>query len=292
VDSPGVGQNLQDHVIGLVGPFTVNQVNGKHLTYLPSRDSSPADLMQYLQNGIGPLSQAGVVASGFLASNASLAERDANGIVWPDIQLILLAIPKDRDGVETLAKIYNLKKEIAQEFYEPVYGEDSFHIMSISSRPKSRGHIELANADPKTPPLIDPNYYHDPHDIATTVEGIRKALNLVENTKTFQDIGAKLSTVPFPSCKNEEFKSDQYWECYLRHYTLSVYHPTSTCSMGKRDDPQAVVDGRLNVIGTERLRVIDASVFPQIVSSNIQAAVTMVSEVGSQFVKEYWGIAP
>jgi choline dehydrogenase len=80
---------------------------------------------------------------------------------------------------------------------------------------------------------------------------------LVENTQSFQEIGAKLSTVPFPACKNEEFNSDIYWECYLRHYTLSVYHPTSTCSMGKIDDPNAVVDGRLNVIGTERLRVID-----------------------------------
>lgn len=172
VNSHGVGQNLQDHVIGLVGPFTVNNdVEGKHLTYLPSRDSSPADLLQYLGTGSGPLSQAGVMASGFIASNISKLEQKSD-ILWPDMQLILLGIPKDKDGVETLAKLYNLKKEIAQEFYEPVYGKDSFHIMSIVSRPRSRGSIQLASADPKVAPLIDPNYYHDPFDIALTVEGM------------------------------------------------------------------------------------------------------------------------
>lgn len=151
----------------IIGPFTINTT--KHLTYLPSRDSSPTDLLQFLSSGTGPLSQAGVMASGFVASNASKSD---GGILWPDIQLILLGIPTDKDGVETLAKIYNLKKEVAKEFYGPVYGQDSFHIMSIASRPRSRGQILLANADPKSPPLIDPNYYHDPYDIALTVEGI------------------------------------------------------------------------------------------------------------------------
>jgi glucose dehydrogenase (acceptor) len=177
VDSHGVGQNLQDHVVGLVGPFIINQApnitdNTEHLTYLPSRDSSASDLLQYLGSGTGPLSQAGVMASGFIASNTSKIYGTQNGITWPDIQLILLGIPSDKDGIDTLAKIYNLKKEVAQEFYEPVIGLDSFHIMSIVSRPKSRGQIQLASADPKASPLIDPNYYHDPHDIALTVEGI------------------------------------------------------------------------------------------------------------------------
>jgi choline dehydrogenase len=101
-----------------------------------------------------------------------------------------------------------------------------------------------------------------------------------------------MSQVPFPPCREQQFNSDAYWECYLRHYTLSVYHHTSTCSMGRPDDPNSVVDSRLNVIGTERLRVIDASIMPQIVSSNVQAACTVIGEVGSQMVKEFWGIAP
>lgn len=62
--------------------------------------------------------------------------------------------------------------------------------------------------------------------------------------------------------------------------------------MGRLDDPETVVDSSLSVIGTERLRVIDASVMPQIVSSNIQAACTVIGERGAQMIKEYWGIAP
>lgn len=260
------------------------------MTFLPSRDNS--NIFQYLASGTGPLSQAGVMASGFVASNRSKLLGAVNGIIWPDIQLILLGIPKDKDAIDTISKVYNLKKEIAEEFYAPVFGQDSFNIMSIASRPKSRGQIQLANNDPKTPPLIDPNYYQDPEDVAVTIEGIRKIQDLIRNSKTFQDIGAKLSEVPFPSCKEQIFDSDDYWNCYLRHYTLSVYHHSSTCSMGKIDDLNAVVDSTLKVIGTDRLRVVDASVMPQLVSSNPQAAITLIGEVGSRFIKEYWGIAP
>ncbi|CAL8074899.1 unnamed protein product [Orchesella dallaii] len=293
VNLPGVGQNLQDHVIGLVGPFVIDPVDGQHLTYLASRDSSPSDLLQYVGSGTGPLSQAGVMASGFVASNKTkLIAKINNKIIWPDIQLILLGIPKDASAIASLAKVYNLRRDIAEEFYSPVVGQDSFHIMSIASRPKSRGQILLSNKDPKARPWIDPKYYHHPDDIAVTIEGVKKAIHLVENTKTFQSIGARLSTTPFPSCRSHEFRSDAYWECYLRHYTLSVYHQAGTCKMGRADDPEAVVDASLSVRGTERLRVIDASIMPQIVSSNIQAACTVIGERGSQIIKEYWGIAP
>jgi len=178
VNLPSVGKNLQDHVIGLIGPFTIESgassppPPNNHFTYLPSRDSSPSDLLQYVGSGSGPLSQAGVMASGFVASNESLVESNGNnGIIWPDLQLILLGIPIDQQGLDTLAKVYNLRKDVAQEFYSPVFGKDSFHVMSIVSRPKSRGEILLASADPKVPPLIDPNYYSDPTDVLKTIEG-------------------------------------------------------------------------------------------------------------------------
>jgi choline dehydrogenase-like flavoprotein len=179
VHLPGVGKNLQDHVIGLVGPFTIEPQENEHLTYLPSRDSSPSDLLQYISGGTGPLSQAGVLASGFVASNESkqIGRQNGNGIIWPDLQLILLGIPKDKEGINTLVKVYNLRKDIGEEFYAPVYGQDSFHVMSIASRPKSRGEILLASSDPKTPPLIDPNYYSDPEDVTKTIEGTENERN-------------------------------------------------------------------------------------------------------------------
>lgn len=162
-----------DHVISLAGPFTIDTVDGNHLTYLSSRDSSPSDLFQYLSAGTGPISQAGIMASGFLASNKTklLSKINNNKILWPDIQLILNGIPTDENSIPILAKAYNLKRDIAEEFYRPVVGKDSFHIMSIASRPKSRGQILLASKDPKAYPLIDPNYYENPDDVAVTLEG-------------------------------------------------------------------------------------------------------------------------
>lgn len=173
VNLSGVGQNLQDHVIGLVGPFTVDKVDGRHLTYIASRDSSPSDVLQYLSAGTGPLTQAGIMASGFLASNRTkLMAKINNQIMWPDIQLLLNGIPNgDANAITVSTKIYNLRRDIAEEFYKPVLGKDSFHIMSTSSRPKSRGQILLRSKDPKAYPLIDPNYYENPEDIQVTVEG-------------------------------------------------------------------------------------------------------------------------
>lgn len=164
-----------DHVIALAGPFTLDTKDGRHLTYLSSRDSSPSDLIQYLGSGIGPLSQAGITASGFIASNKTkLLSKINNKIMWPDIQLILNSIPTDKNAVSILAKTYNLRRDVAEEYYAPVVGKDSFHIMSIASRPKSRGQILLASKDPKVYPLINPNYYENPDDVAITIEGNEK----------------------------------------------------------------------------------------------------------------------
>lgn len=172
VNLPSVGANLQDHVIALAGPFTVEPVNGQHLTYLSSRDSSPTDLLEFLNSGTGPLTQAGIMASGFVCSNKTkLIAKINNKIMWPDIQLILNGIPTDESAIPILAKTYNLRRDIAEEFYRPVVGKDSFHVMSIASRPKSRGQILLASKDPKAYPLIDPNYFQNPEDVAVTIEG-------------------------------------------------------------------------------------------------------------------------
>ena len=117
---------------------------------------------------------------------------------------------------------------------------------------------------------------------------MKKALDLVEKTEAFKSIGAELTPTVFPSCKEFEYRSDAYWECYIKQYTLSVWHPSSTCRMGKPNEPTSVVDSRLKVIGTPNLRVIDASIQPQIVSSNIQAVCIAIGEIGSDFIKETW----
>lgn len=114
------------------------------------------------------------------------------------------------------------------------------------------------------------------------------AVQLIENSTLFQSVGAKLSLNPLPPCANIQIRSDAYWECYLRHLTLTLFHPSGTCAMGKVSNPYAVVDSELRVIGARSLRVIDASILPRIVSSNINAASNVVAEVGAHFIKSTW----
>jgi len=86
------------------------------------------------------------------------------------------------------------------------------------------------------------------------------------------------------------YASDQYWECYVKHLTTSLYQPVGTAKMGPTTDRFAVVDSRLNVHGLKGLRVIDASIMPKIVSGNTNAPTIMIAEKGSDFIKEDWPV--
>ena len=79
-------------------------------------------------------------------------------------------------------------------------------------------------------------------------------------------------------------EDDNYWECFARHLTMSMYHPTGTCAMGK------VVDNELRVIGVDNLRIVDASVMPEITSGNTNAPVIMIAEKASDMIRNYWGL--
>lgn len=76
----------------------------------------------------------------------------------------------------------------------------------------------------------------------------------------------------------------------MRHFTFTIYHPTSTCKMGPHTDPDSVVDHRLRVYGVGKLRVADASIMPTIVSGNTNAPTIMIGEKVSDMIKEDWGV--
>ncbi len=163
---------------------------------------------------------------------------------------------------------------------------DGFTIFSILLRPKSRGIIQLKSKKPFDKPVIKPNYYSDANDIAIMKAGLKIAFNMTL-TETFQKKKLMLMHDKF-SCGDFKPPSDDYFDCLLRHWTHTIYHPVGTCKMGPSSDPYSVVDAQLKVYGMKNLRVIDASIMPTIVGGNTYAASIMIGEKGAHMVKAQW----
>jgi choline dehydrogenase len=143
-------------------------------------------------------------------------------------------------------------------------------------RPASRGTIHVQMPDPFTPPAIRPNFLASSLDQETLVEGMRIARRIVDQPAL--DAYRAYEMNPGPGCQ-----TDAEWLDFARRNGQTIYHPVGTCAMGRSD--RAVVDERLRVRGLERLRVVDASVMPTLVSANTQAAVMMIAEKGADLIR-------
>lgn len=260
VDLP-VGLNLQDHISTYLGPFVVD----KPVSMLFDRDITSQSFVDYTQKGIGELSSSGTSAVGFVSTPMAKARGEGD---WPDIQYIFLGNGVYSRMAHDMAHGFHVKENVMQKYFEGDKGKDSFQIIVSLARPKAVGTMKLSGSRFSDEFLIDPKYLDNDDDMKTILEGVKMAIKLVENTTSFQSIGARFTDSVFPGCENVEFKSDAYWECFIRSYSLTLHHIVGPCSMGRKDSKDAVVDTELKVLGTKRLRVIDASVLPKVPISN------------------------
>lgn len=273
-----VGHNLQDH-IGLGGlTFVVN----KPVTFKKDRFQSFSVAMNYILYEKGPMTTQGVEGLAFV--NTKYAPPSGN---WPDIQFHFAPSSVNSDGGEQIRKILNLRDRVYNTVYKPVENAETWTILPLLLRPKSSGWIKLKSRNPFHPPSIEPNYFAYKEDLKVLVEGIKIAM-AISNTTSFQRYGSRPHNIPFPGCQQHTLFSDEYWECCLKHFTFTIYHPTGTCKMGPKHDQDAVVDPRLRVHGVANLRVVDASVMPTIISGNPNAPVIMIAEKASDMIKEDW----
>ncbi|MBE0384499.1 hypothetical protein PCARR_b0484 [Pseudoalteromonas carrageenovora IAM 12662] len=143
-------------------------------------------------------------------------------------------------------------------------------------RPKSRGSITLKNSDPRSAPLIDPNYLSHPDDLKIMLAGLKKTLSIMQSP-AFDKIRGKMV---YPL----DINNDEQLIEFIRQTADTEYHPVGTCKMGQ--DEMAVVNTNLQVHGVSKLRVVDASIMPTIITGNTNAPVIAIAEKASDLIKQ------
>lgn len=280
-DSPGVGRNVQDHIAvgGIV--FRIDHP----IAFVMNRLVNINSAVRYAVSEDGPLtSSVGLETVGFISTKYANQSDD-----WPDIEFMLTSASTTSDDQARVA--HGLTDEFYDYMYKDIRNQDVFGVFPMMLRPKSRGYIKLQSKNPLRYPLIYHNYLTHPDDIAVLREGVKASVAFVE-TQAMKRFGARFHDRQLPNCKHLEMYTDEYWECAIMQYTMTIYHMSGSAKMGTPHDAFAVVDPELRVYGVKGLRVIDASIMPTITSGNINAPVIMIGEKGADMIKHLWAQSP
>jgi 4-pyridoxate dehydrogenase len=153
---------------------------------------------------------------------------------------------------------------------------DGYAIRPTLLHPDSRGEILLRSNDPAAPPRIVYNFFSVADDLACLREGFKRAREVAYQKPMDPLRGSEISPGP-------QVKSDAEIDAFIRQTAITAHHPCGTCAMGI--GPDAVTDAQLKVRGVERLRVVDASIMPDLISAHINACVLMIAEKAADMIR-------
>jgi choline dehydrogenase len=250
VDAPGVGRNLQDH-------FYI------HCNYRSTAQSSyNRDLtgwrkywqgVRFLLNGSSYLSLGSSQVAAFVKSRP---EED-----YADLQISFrpMTFTYHQNGVIQVDPV-------------PAMAASVYRL-----RPRAAGSVTLRSADPAQAPVLRPNFLTDAEDIRAMTQGIRRIREIMATRPIADRVTSEHAPGP-------DVQTDEQILHFMEHHGNSAFHPAGTCKMGK--DAMAVVDERLRVRGVEGLRVVDASIMPNVTSGNTNAPTMMIAEKGADLIAQ------
>lgn len=242
-DLPGVGENLIDHPEVPI----IASVNGPYGYYRQGEGwRMIRNGIQFKLFGTGPVTSAGVEAGAFVNPGSP------DGL--PTIQAFCVPIVYvDRDTRHLVKDGYGLT------------------VTTVVVKPKSRGYVRLASANPEDMPLVSPNLLQEKEDMDEMVKGQRFFLRAFEQSP----LAERIDRVMLPAIDQ---RSDDALRGYCRRFVKTNYHPAGTARMGRDGDPMAVLDSRLRVRGVDGLRVCDMAAMPDINAGNTQAPAMMLGD--------------
>ncbi|RCW44502.1 choline dehydrogenase-like flavoprotein [Halopolyspora algeriensis] len=244
-DSPEVGANLQDHL-------TAGFVAGTNSTATMFAAESPRQLLRYLTTRRGMLASNVAEAYGFVRTDPALQH--------PDIEIVFVPVPFLAEGLAAPS-------------------QHGVTAVAVLLRPESRGTVRLGSADPLAPAKVDPRYLTDPQgtDRRTLEDGMRIVERVLATPPLADHVGELLQ--PAGELGTAEARS-----AAIEQHSQTLYHPTSTCRMGR--DADSVVDPELRVRGVERLRIADASVMPTVIRGHTNAPSIVIGERAADLIRD------
>ena len=244
--SPGVGENLQDHlqlrtIYKVKGLKTINEMGwfGKGLMGL-----------DYMLRRRGPLTMA--------PSTFGMFTKSSDEHATPNVEFHIQPLSLDAFG-------------------SPLHSFPAFTASVCNLRPTSRGHVRIKSTDPLQAPAIQPNYLSTEDDMRVAVDSLKLTRRLVQAP-------ALAKYQPEEYLPGADIQTEEDMRVAAGQIGATIFHPVSTAKMGVDSDPMAVLDGRLKVRGVDGLRVIDASAMPLITSGNTASPTLMIAEKGAEFI--------
>lgn len=253
VDLPGVGSNLQDHVDFMMQWTCRKPVTLRHL-------ANP--LVKVVAGTQWLLTKTGPVASNIWEAGGLVHTPSRGGA--PNIQYHFAPVGIEYDG-------------------DRIKLNQGYQIHVSQLRQDSRGNLTLSSADPSKPPRISFNFLSTKRDCQEMVESVRLARHIFNQPAFDEFRGEEISPGP-------KIKSDKDILDFIKRVAETEFHPSCTCRMG--NDEMAVVGSDLKVRGVDGVRVVDASIMPNVISANLNATVMMIAEKAADIIKGIPGLSP